>query len=399
MEPMLDLLVVGGGPAGLATAIRARQAGLSVRVLDAGRPPIDKACGEGLMPDGVALLERLGVDIPPHRRFAFRGIRYVDGGLVADGTFPGAPGWGVRRPVLHEAMVARAQALGAEIRWGVAARGLAAMDAISGGGAPRAEEAPGHPPAGRCVAVSTAAGVERARFVVAADGLRSMLRRAAGLELAPVARARLGLRRHFALAPWTDRVEVHWADGAEAYVTPVAADLVGVAILFEGSGPGFDQLLARFPALAARLAGAPAASRDRGAGPLEQRVGRVAGGNLALVGDAAGYVDAITGEGMALAFHQAFAAVEAIASGSLSAYPAAHRRIARLPEAFARLLLAVERRPWLRRRVMRALASDPRLFEAILALHVRARPLHPWTERAASRLAWRLLVPGHPARP
>lgn len=374
MDPKIDLLVVGGGPAGLATAIRARQVGLTVRLLDRCRPPIDKACGEGLMPDGVALLQRLGVEIPERERLAFLGVRYLDGELVADGGFPGAPGWGVRRTALHEAMTARAETLGAELCWGVAAQGIEA------GG------------------VRTGRGVERARFIVAADGLRSRLRREMGLGGSKSPHARFGLRRHFRIAPWSDRVEVHWGAGAEAYVTPVASDLVGVAVLFEGGGLDFDAVLGRFPALARRLAGAPAASRDRGAGPLAQRVRAVASGNLALVGDAAGYVDAITGEGVAAAFRQAFAVVEAIVSGSLAGYPAAHRRIVRLPEALTRLLLTVERRPWLRRRVMRALASDRRLFDAILALHVGARPLHPWTERAASRMAWRLLVPGHPAR-
>jgi len=371
-----DLIVAGGGPAGLAVAIRARQAGLEVVLIDASHPPIDKACGEGIMPDGAGLLERLGVEIPPERRFAFRGIRWIEGDVVVDAAFPGEPGWGVRRLDLHEALVRRAETLGVDLRWGVTARGLEA------GG------------------LATGAGALRARWLVAADGLRSPLRRAAGLEGRRARRARLGLTRHYAIPPWADRVEVHWSDGAEAYVTPLGSGQVGVAMLFEGLRPDFDDLLGRFPTLAERLAGVPAASRQRGAGPLEQRTAAVVRGNLALVGDAAGYVDAITGEGLSLAFHGAFAVVEAITRGDLALYAAAHRRIARLPVAFIRLLLDVESRPRLRRRVLRALAGDAALFQAILAVHVRARPLLPIAAWAVPRLAWDLVFPRpvHPDR-
>ncbi len=106
---MTDLLVVGGGPAGLATAIRARLAGLTATVIDRSRPPIDKACGEGLMPDAVARLREIGVEL---RGFSFRGIRYVDGDLVAEGHFPGSGGLGVRRTELHATLVRRAEEVG-----------------------------------------------------------------------------------------------------------------------------------------------------------------------------------------------------------------------------------------------------------------------------------------------
>ncbi|HSC20975.1 MAG TPA: FAD-dependent monooxygenase, partial [Solirubrobacterales bacterium] len=245
MSAAVDVAIVGGGPAGLATAIEARLAGLSAAVLDRGRPPLDKACGEGLMPDAVARLAAMGVPLAGR---PFRGIRYLDGGTVAQGTFPGPPGLGVRRTALHAALAARARELGADLRWGTAATGLA--------------------PEG----VETAAGLLPARFVVGADGLNSRVRRGAGLESTEPAKAsrharRFGVRRHYAMAPWSDFVEVTWGREAEAYVTPVAGDEVGVAILWSGPARGFDDLLPRFPELAARLSGVPAASRDRGAGP------------------------------------------------------------------------------------------------------------------------------------
>lgn len=367
-RPLLEteILVVGGGPAGLAAAIASRLAGFEVVLLDRARPPIDKACGEGLMPDGFACLEELGVVIDPRRRHAFNGIRYLDGEVVAEGRFPRLCGYGIRRLDLHRAMVRRAEALGVTLEWGQGVEKLL--------------------PDG----VETATARYRARFILAADGLRSRLRRAAGLEGPSASWARFGVRRHFRLTPWTDLVEVYWADGCEAYVTPVSDDEVGVAILWSGRKAGFDTLLASFPVLAERLAGVETVSRDRGAGPLRQRVRGVVSGRLALLGDAAGYVDAITGEGLSVAFHQAAAVVEAMRHGDLRRYARAHRSIMALPDNMTRLLLTVERRPWLRRRVIQALAREPEIFSRLLAVHCRALPLRRLGFQPVRKLLWRL---------
>jgi flavin-dependent dehydrogenase len=366
---LLDLLIIGGGPAGLATAIRARLAGLAVTVLDRARPPIDKACGEGLMPDAVARLREIGVE---PRGLAFRGIRYFDdfaGGAMAEGTFPGgavSAGLGVRRTELHAALVARAAEVGVDLRWGVKAEGLSEAG------------------------VATDQGLFGARWIVGADGLRSRVRQWAGLEERGGEPWRFGVRRHFAMAPWSDFVEVYWGPGCEAYVTPVAADEVGVAFLWSGRKADFDALLETLPALAARLAGAPAASRDRGAGPLRQRAGGVRRGNVLLVGDAAGYFDAITGEGLAVALHESAALVAALAAGEPGRYAAAHRRINRLPDLMTGLVLAMERRPRLRARAIRALAAEPALFSRLLGIHARTLPPRR-LGLGALRLAWRLV--------
>jgi menaquinone-9 beta-reductase len=361
-----DVLIVGGGPAGLATAIEARRAGLTARVVDRARPPIDKACGEGLMPDAAARLAELGVELPAGAGFRFRGIRYLDGPLVATGDFPRGAGLGVRRLDLHAALVRRAAEVGAALDWETTVRALQ--------------------PDG----IETDRGPLRARWVVGADGLLSRVRRWAGLEAAPAPRRRFGVRRHFRIAPWSDYVEVYWGPGCEAYVSPVAPDLVGVACLWSGAAAGFDDLLARFPPLAARLAGAPEASRDRGAGPLEQRVRRAWRGRVALVGDAAGYLDAITGEGIAVALHQARALAAALAAGDLARYGAAHRRLRRLPNATIRLALAFSRRPRLRARALRTLAADPAFFGRILGIHARTLPPRALGAGGALRILYAL---------
>ena len=365
---MSDLIVVGAGPAGLATAIMARRAGMSVTVLDrAACPPVDKACGEGLMPDAVATLLELGVRLPAGVGQVFRGIRYVDGAQVAEGHFPGPPGLGVRRTALHAALVERAQEVEVEVRWGTR------VEALGKGG------------------VRATRGTVAGDLIVGADGLHSKVRAWAGLSEAPGTRlARFGVRRHFAIAPWTDHVEVHFGPRCEAYVTPVSGDEVGVAILWSGGKSDFDRLLEHWPELASRLRQARRLSADRGAGPLLQRVRGVQREGVALVGDASGYLDAITGEGIAVALHQAAALVAAAASGARAGYAAAHRRISRLPNLLTRLVLELDRRQGLRRRVLAALAADPALFSRLLGIHARSLPARDIGALATLRLLARV---------
>ncbi len=362
-----EVLVVGGGPAGLATAIAARLAGLAVTVIDRGAPPIDKACGEGLMPDAVLALRELGVEIPAARSAPFSGIRYVDGERSAAAAFPHGHGLGVRRLALHEAFVTRAEEVGVKLCWGLKVEGIdGPLDAPT---------------------VRTATTTFAARWLVAADGLHSPLRRWAGLEGRQVRLARFGVRRHFQVPPWSPYVEVHWGPGTEAYVTPVGPEEVGVAFLWSGRKASFDDLMADLPALATRLAGLQVTSRDRGCGPLYQRVRAVHRGHLALVGDASGYLDAITGEGLAMAFHQAQALAAALAAGDLRLYGRAHRAISRLPNLMTGAVLFAERHPAIRRRMLAALAGDPALFCRLLGLHARSLRPRDLGVRGLLRLA------------
>jgi flavin-dependent dehydrogenase len=337
-----DLIVVGGGPAGLATAIEARCSGLEVIVVDRRRPPVDVACGEGLMPGGVARLAGLGIDPECLSSHPFRGIRYLDAGRTAEGRFRRGSGLGIRRPILHAELDRRAVELGVDLRWGVSARGYDGRD------------------------VDTDRGPLRGTWVVAADGRTSQMRRWAGIAVSSPTRQRFGLRRHYAVAPWTDLVEVYWADDAEAYVTPVGPETVGVAVLSEERPLSFDRMLGRFPGLADRLAGAEVVSSDRGAGPFGQRPATVVRGRVVLLGDASGCLDPITGEGLSVAFGQAAAVVRAIRRGAIGGYAAAHRRLVRPPRLLTAALLAAERRPPLRRAVIRLLAANPRLFSRLV---------------------------------
>jgi flavin-dependent dehydrogenase len=364
-----DLVVVGAGPIGLATAIQARLRGLSAVVLEARRPPLDKACGEGLMPEGVALLGAMGVRIADEASAPFVGIRYVDGGIVAEGRFAAGHGCGLRRTALANALLARARELGADVRFGTRVRDWRRK------------------PDG--VRVVCSEGVVAGRLLVAADGLRSRIRREAGLERrAAHGGARHGLRRHFAVSPWSSFVEVHWTDGAEAYVTPVAPDEVGIAFLWRGGPLPYEYLLGRFPALAARVARAEERSTVRGAGRLHQRVVRRFADRVALVGDAAGYLDAISGEGLTLGFRCAEALAEIAAEGRpLADYERAYRERSATVWRMTRLLLLLAAAPPLRRRVIRTLADRPDLFDRFLAITAGQAPIRSLGVRGALGMA------------
>ena len=349
----IDVLVIGGGPAGLAAAIAARSRGLNVTVIDSAVPPIDKPCGEGLMPDGLAALDDLGVTIPSEESHRFRGIRFVSSEFSVDANFPAGHAVGVRRTVLHRHMIERADQAGVELRWGKAVCGLH-RDGASISGAWIDGE------------------LVRARWMIGADGLNSRVRAWTGLGDARYQRRRFAFRRHYRAAPWSDCMEIHWGARSQLYITPIAREEVCLVVISRDPKLRIDEALDDFPAVARRLRGAEETSSERGALSPTYRVRRVCGGRVALIGDASGAVDAITGDGLCLAFRQAERLAQCLVSGSLQGYAAAHRALARRPALMGELMLTLERPAWLRRRVMRVFAAQPEMFARLLAAHVGA---------------------------
>ncbi len=358
---MNDVAIIGSGPAGLATAIGAALRGLSVAVFDKQAGDIDKACGEGLMPAGLSALEHLGAlqHLDRHDSAPFDSITYVqESGTRAVGRLPAPGGLGVRRLALSAALRKRAVEVGVVLHERTGIRSHA-----------RTEQG---------VELTADTGTFHAKVLVAADGLHSQCREREGLAGPTASLRRFGLRRHVQLAPWGRSVEVHFAPGVEAYLTPAGTKRVGVAFLWEDgalSGDlGFEALLARFPVIEARLRGVPFDSTPRGAGPLLQHVKRRVAPRFALVGDAAGYVDAITGEGLTQAFEGAAALVavlpEVIAQqGAVEAFAPYERAAQAAFARYARLahtLVWTAHRPWLRKGVVGLLARSPWLFERTL---------------------------------
>ncbi len=362
-----DVLIVGGGPAGLVAAIAARRKGFRVMLADPIHPPHDKACGEGLMPAALAVANRLGIEFPPGAGFPFRGIRFIGPRDCVEANFPEGAGLAIRRTTLHSLLAEQAARDGVELLWGSAA---SALDGDSVQIGPRRI---------------------RSRWIVGADGGRSSVRRWAGLEHFRREKTRFGFRLHYALEPWTPYVEIHWGDACQLYITPVSHREIGVALLSRDSHLRVHDALPRFPELARRLASAPTTSRERGACSSARRLKRVTMGRVALVGDASGSVDAITGDGLTLAFQQAEALAGAMAAGDLNLYETEHRRIAFRPACMGELLLTLDRSPRLRARALRALASRPALFADLLALHTGNLGAINFARVAAS-LSWRLVA-------
>jgi flavin-dependent dehydrogenase len=187
-------------------------------------------------------------------------------------------------------------------------------------------------------------------------------------------------------------VEVHWGDACQIYVTPVSSTQVCVALVSRDSRLRLDDALPGFPILQSRLRNAGAGTAERGAITASRSIDRVANGRVALIGDASGTVDAVTGEGLCLAFRQALALADALAADDLESYTRAHARIVRQTRVMARLLLLMDQRAWLRHRVLETLAANPGLFRQLLAAHVRTiAPLE--SLRTGLALGFRLIAP------
>ncbi len=310
---------------------------MRVVVADGDRPPIDKPCGEGLLPDSRVLAVRLGIEIPESEGYQFRGIRFHSAGRSVEADFRGGMGVGVRRTTLHRALVESAERAGVEFRWGTP---ICSNE------------------------------TNLARWIIGADGSSSLVRRWAGLDAVARSTRRYAYRQHFAVSPWTDYMEIYWGPGCQIYVTPVDCNEVCAALVSRGPELRLGEALDRyFPALRERLRMGSESSRERGSVTGNVSLRAVARGNVALIGDASGSVDAIAGEGICLGFRQAEILAKALVQGDLSSYNRRHPWLARRPHLMARTMLQLDRGQLVRNAAMSVLSAQPWIFRKLLEVH------------------------------
>jgi flavin-dependent dehydrogenase len=362
-----DVVVVGAGPAGIVTAIAASLQGLQVTVLDSRKPPIDKPCGEGLLPEAVAALRRVGIELNSSFAFPFSGIRFCDEASSATARIAQGQAFGLRRTALHRLLEERALELGVRFEWGARICDLSTRGVTANG---------------KFVPCS---------WLVGADGQNSTVRRWARLGPDRYRRSRFGFRRHYAAAPWTDAVEVHWGRRCQMFVTPTGTNEVCIALLSNNPHLRIDGALAQFPAVASHLRDVPAEA-EGGAITALGRARAVARGNVALVGDASCAIDGIAGQGLSLAFQEAVCLGEALARNELRAYEAAHQRIAATAVRMTQLLLLMERSAWIREKTLRLFASQPALFSKMMSIHTGESSPESLRAREIAGLGLRVLL-------
>lgn len=359
MKP--DVVVVGGSVAGSIAARELGRRGLRVLLLEKGRHPRPKACGEGLMPHGVAALAEMGLAFPGN---PVRGVRYVSpGGAVAEADFPAGPGLVVRRDRFDAVL----------------------FDAAAGTPNVTALPETAYDPAR-----------SRAPWVIGADGLHSRFHGSGAFRVSRPRVERMGLSTHVTgLDAVPDRVEVIFHAAGEVYLAPTGCGETLVACLFRRAalpaGPSNEaRVLATLRSLAAlrhRLGALSFTTPVLGAGPLGLRVAPAASGRTLLVGDASGAPDPVVGEGMSLAILSARAAAAAVAAGRPEEYEAERRLLGEGARWVAGWILRASRVPCLADRVVAALGRRPDTFSALLGIVAGERPRSDVTIADLLRLA------------
>ena len=369
-----DVAVVGAGPIGSAAAIALSQRGLRVALLEKTSRPSDKPCGEGMMPEGVARLRELGIDLPPRQFPQLRGVRYrIPGGLTTLARFRSAEGRpqfgaGVRRtrfgPVL-----------------GAAVAGHSLIDRRSPIRVLNVSQD------SDAVIAQTTSGRLRTRWLVAADGLGSPTRRALGWDVDVRPPHRRGLVGHLRVVGHeVHEVIVSFLEGADVYVAPTADDeLLAVVLARAGwlRGKGVDEYLRLIFSAHPEFAGAAMSAPLLSAGPFRVHPRCVADGRVFLAGDAAGFIDPLTGDGMTAGLAATAVLSEVICAGDRAAarYSRWHAAQWRRRRVVTGLALRLSGSQHLARRALVGTRRNPGALEVLMQVNGGSRSL--------GRVGWR----------
>lgn len=381
-----DVVVVGAGPAGSATAARLAAAGLEVALLDRARFPRPKPCAEYLSPGAVQALDRLGVldEVLGDAPARLVGMRIVGpDGTGFTGRFQQGVGLALPRERLDHHVARFAERQGATFLQGAT---FASLDVTRHGVVLRAASL------GREVEL-------RARLVVGADGLNSRVAHQLGL-------ARRGKLRRVALvahatgvAGMSDVGEMHIGPFGYVGLAPLGGGVTNVAVVVDLGrdrvhaplAAAFTRQLASFPTLRGRVEGAELLSPVRGVGPFGRTTRRASASRALLVGDAADFYDPFTGEGVYAALRGAELAAQCALEGArgLATYDRLRRRAFAAKWTLERIVSRVIARPRAFAHVARRLARHPRLADDLVSVTAHVAP--------ASRVfrpsyAWRLVA-------
>lgn len=295
---MANINIIGGGPSGLTNALFLAQKGHDIKVFERGVWPIDKVCGEGIMPSGHQILKDLGVIkyLDPKRYQLFDGIDYINqSGQKIEGYFyKKDKGIAIGRKNLSQALHRRCQDFSNITLFG----DTKVREVI---------------PVNNGVEALIGDNKEISDYLILSDGIRSPFRKKLGLDRPIFSKQkRLGARAHYAIAPWSKKVEVYWGKNIEAYITPIGPNEIQLAFLWDhqkvfikDSKHYFFALLKKIPILENQLKGVMPLESPRSYGPFQTMAQTSTYGNIILTGDVRYFLDGITGEGLSLAFKQA----------------------------------------------------------------------------------------------